>query len=169
MTARPPAQWAVGIAVSAIVLGGAACGARQNAQPICRSDSPTVLMAESVPSASLIPCVEALPGGWTFAAFDADDTGSTFSLQASDLGAAVEVRFVASCDPTGQSKSIDGFPSAQEYRTVLAGGSTVVWTTTFPGGCSRAELTFPEPPARADVETIHDAISFMQRTDVHPP
>jgi hypothetical protein len=168
MSARLPARWTVGVALSLVALGGAACAARQNTQPICRSDSPTVLMAESVPSASLIPCVEALPGGWTFHAFDADDTGSTFSLQASDIGGVLEVRFVASCEPTGQPKPIEGFPSAQEYRSVLAAGSTIVWTTTFPGGCSRAELTFPGPPARADVETIHDAISFIPRSDVHP-
>jgi hypothetical protein len=168
MSARPPAQMTVGITLWVIAFGGVACAARQNAQPICRSDSPTVLMAESVPSASLIPCVEALPGGWTFHAFDADDTGSTFSLQASDIGGVVEVRFVASCDPTGQPEPMKGFPSAQEYRSVLARGSTIVWTTTFPGGCSRTELTFPGPPARGDVETIHQAISFIPRSDIYP-
>jgi hypothetical protein len=167
MTRRPrPATVLLVVGMAAGAMSG--CATQENAQPICRSDSPTVLMAESVPSASLIPCVRVLPGGWTYRAFEANDTGSTFSLQESDLGAVLEVRFTASCEPTGQPSQVDGFPTAKEYQSVEAGGARVLTVTTFPGGCTRTALTFPAPPAASNVQTIHGALSFIPRTDVHP-
>jgi hypothetical protein len=155
-----------GVAVALVALGASACASQENAQPICGSGSPTVLMAESVPSASLIPCVRALPGGWTYRAFEADDTGSTFSLQESDLGAVLEVRFTAGCEPTGQPKPVSGFPTVKEYRTVQAGGASTVWFATFPGGCARTEATFPSPPSSSDLTTIYGALSFIPRSDL---
>ena len=44
-----------------------------------------VLMAQSVPSATLLPCVNALPVGWSFARLDANDRHAKFWLS-SDRG-----------------------------------------------------------------------------------
>ena len=37
-----------------------------------------VLMAQSVPSATLLPCIEALPAGWTYGGSDVGSGTSTF-------------------------------------------------------------------------------------------
>jgi hypothetical protein len=160
-------------AVTLLVLAGLAaaipaCGAPENAQPTCRSDSPTLLMAESVPTASLIPCVDALPGGWVFHTFEADDSHAVFSLQQQDGGGLLDVQLVSSCDVTGSGVAVDGFPTAQRYRTEQNGGTSVAWISTFPGGCSRAQLTFPVPPTQTDVDRVERAISFILRSDLLP-
>jgi hypothetical protein len=152
----------------ALVAAVSACGAPENARPICRSDSPTILMAESVPSASLIPCIDSLPGGWAFDTFEADETHATFSLQQQDGGGVLDVQLVPSCDATGRGVAVEGFPTVQRYRSEVDGGSGVVWISTFPGGCSRAELTFPAPPAQADVDRMERAISFFPRDQLRP-
>lgn len=151
-----------------IVTAASACGASENEQPTCRSDSPTILMAESVPSASLIPCVDAVPPGWTFHTFEANDSTARFSLEQQDGDGVVEVALVSSCDVSGQGTAVDGFPDAQRYRSVANDGATVVWTSTFLGGCARTQLTFPAPPARTDVDRMERAISFIARTDLDP-
>ncbi len=168
MRKRSRPRLGVLLAVTAVALGATACTAHENAEPGCRSDSPTILMAESVPAASLIPCVEALPVGWTYHTFEANDTGSTFSLEQPDRGGLLEVQLLSACEATGASKPIPGFPSAQQYRSVESAGARIVWTSTFPGGCSRAELTFPGRPPNAEVTRIYQAISFIQRDTLHP-
>jgi hypothetical protein len=57
-----------------------------------------VLMAQSVPSATLLPCIAALPAGWTYGGSDVDDDLARFWLD-SDRGGihAVEVSLAPSC------------------------------------------------------------------------
>jgi len=156
------------VALVGLAAAVSGCSAPENARPICRSDSPTILMAESVPSASLIPCIDSLPGGWAFGTFEADETQATFSLEQQDGGGVLDVQLVSSCDATGRGVAVEGFPSVQRYRSEANGGSSVVWISTFPGGCSRAELTFPAPPTQADVDRMEHALSFFPRDQLHP-
>ena len=160
---RSIALLCVGIAASV-----PACGASENEQPTCRSDSPTVLMAESVPTASLIPCVDALPPGWTFQSFEADDSHAAFSLDQQGGDGVLQVELRSSCDVTGQGSAVEGFPDVQRYRSVANDGASTSWTSTFPGGCTLAQLTFPVPPAETDVERMERTISFITRDELYP-
>jgi hypothetical protein len=158
----------VAIAMSGLVLALVACTPPENAQPTCRPGPPTVLMAESVPSASLIPCVDALPRGWTWNGFRASESGSTFSLDQQDGDGLLEVEFVATCDVTGDGRSVTGFPGTTRYRSTEGGGAMTVWLSTFPGGCSRASLTFGAPADRTEIDRIARAISFVPREQLSP-
>src|SRR5512132_3987076 len=95
------------IAMVAIVLSTlAACSAR--AGDATEADCPIedgelfVLMAQSVPSATLIPCIEALPAGWAYGGSDVSNAVARFWLD-SDRGGiqAVEVSLEASCPISG--------------------------------------------------------------------
>jgi hypothetical protein len=145
-----------------------ACGAPENAQPSCRSEPPTILMAESVPGAALIPCVRAVPAGWTYDTFEANDTTATFSLHETDGDGVLLVQLRPSCDAAGSPERVAGFPDAQRYRSVESDGAHSVWTTTFPGGCTSVDLTFPAAPATSDVARVERTISFIPRTELHP-
>jgi hypothetical protein len=147
-------------------LGASACAAPENAQPICHNDPPTVLMAESVPTASLIPCVKAVPGGWSFRSFEANDAAATFSMEQQEGGVLI-VELHGSCEPVGE-RVPDTEPSVQGYRSVQDGGTRIVWTSMFTGGCSRAELTFPAAPPASDVEDVRTALSFISRDELQP-
>jgi hypothetical protein len=156
----------VAAAVLVAALGATACAAPENAQPLCHNDPPTVLMAESVPTASLIPCVRAVPGGWSFQSFQANDVAASFSMQQQE-GGVLTVELHASCQPEGE-RVPEPQPSVQGYRSVQDDGTRIVWTSTFSGGCSRAELTFPTAPPAADVEDVRAALSFISRDELQP-
>ena len=163
---RRPVMLPVLVAVAAAL---SACGAPENGQPTCRSEPPTLLMAESVPSASLIPCIDALPGGWTFQTFEADESHAAFSLEQQDGDGVLDVEFVTTCAVSGSGSAVEGFPTAQRYDAVENGGASVVWTSTFPGGCARARLSFPAPAPEVEVDRIERALSFIARADLRPP
>lgn len=61
-----------------------------------------VLMAQSVPTASWVPCVEAVPLGWDFAGLDAHNGSARFWLDSDrDGDHAIEVRLQRDCDTAG--------------------------------------------------------------------
>jgi hypothetical protein len=150
------------------ILVAASCAPSENQQPTCRSDSPTLLMAESVPSASLIPCVDALPQGWTWHTFEANEKSATFSLEQQDGDGSLEVQLLAACDVAGDGARVEGFPTARRYGSFSDEGAKGIWTTTFPGGCSRATVSFSSPAPQSEIERIEGAISFFPRDQLQP-
>jgi hypothetical protein len=82
-----------------------------------QADNSVVLMAQSVPTASSVPCISAaLPLGWNFEHLDARDGVSRFWLDSDRDGQqAVEVRLTASCSTGGATK----VPSDREGMTRL--------------------------------------------------
>jgi hypothetical protein len=64
-----------------------------------------VLMAQSVPSASWVPCLEAMPQGWHFSEMDVDKGSAHFWLDSDRDGThAIEVRLTGSCDTAGATE-----------------------------------------------------------------
>jgi serine/threonine protein kinase len=114
----------------------------------CDELEPLWLEAQSVPSASLVPCVPSLPAGWRF--LDIVDTASSsaarngwsmFSLAKYQAGALV-VRLDAACDTGGAIEQPADRTGTQRYERTGHGGSepAVTWYTVFPGGCVTAQL-----------------------------
>jgi hypothetical protein len=145
----------------AVLLGAVACGTQANEQPLCRPGSPTTLMAESVPSASLVPCVRELPEGWSFQAFSAREAASSFTLEQHDGGGTLDVSLTASCPQAPASTE-----GVHRSRRTEADGRTVVWTTTFPGGCSVATLALAEPPTPEVLRAAQRALGTIPASDV---
>jgi hypothetical protein len=151
---------AVVICVAAL-LGAAGCGTQPNEEPLCRPGSPTTLMAESVPTASLVPCVRELPEGWSFESFSADETSASFSLEQQDGGGSLVVSLVPACP--------SATPAAEDVartRTADDEGRTTVWTTSFPGGCSIATLTLSEPATVEARRAARGALGTIARADL---
>jgi hypothetical protein len=98
-----------------------------------------VLMAQSVPSASYVPCLRtALPLGWDFHHLDARDGSARFFLDSDRDGTqAIEVRLEASCDTAGATQipsDRDGMRRLERVRQVsptFTGERYYV----FDGGC----------------------------------
>ncbi|TFV91993.1 hypothetical protein E4P40_04335 [Blastococcus sp. CT_GayMR20] len=64
-----------------------------------------VLMAQSVPSAAWVPCLEGMPLGWHFADMEADSDSAAFWLDSDRHGVhAIEVQLTESCDTSGASE-----------------------------------------------------------------
>jgi membrane-associated phospholipid phosphatase/tRNA A-37 threonylcarbamoyl transferase component Bud32 len=96
------------------------------------------LMAQAVPSASLVPCVQLLPVGWTLADVKVQDGRAHISLDTDRAGtAAVVVELTASCDLAGATQVNSERSWTRRYLRVDR-SSTVASATriyTFAGGC----------------------------------
>jgi hypothetical protein len=152
-----------------LIVGLPACAAmRVNEHPVCDQRPTTVLMAESVPNATLIPCVRSLPLGWAFSVFDARQGISEFSLD-SDAGGpgALLVRFMGTCRPEGtQSRSDEPGTRMVEHRT-SQDPYAATWSYLYPGGCARYSIHLAAgAPVGRLLGQIRSGLSFIGREQV---
>ena len=121
MRAAPSAV--VPLLVAMGLLGGCAGDSTAiTSPPLCShgstgADNSVILMAQSVPTATWVPCVRsALPLGWSFHHLDARNGVSRFWLDSDRDGQqAVEVRLAESCDTAGATQ----VPTDREGMTRL--------------------------------------------------
>ncbi len=163
------------LGASALVLVSlalAACVPGDNTLPGC--DDPggraIVLVAQSVPSATQVPCIESLPAGWEIGGADVRNSGTTFWLDSVVSGThAVEVTLMETCDTSGASEIV---PSADEA------GAHVLFEPTnldpfrgrrfivFDGGCVTYRYSFTGGTAAAVALQIDASLSFLPRDAV---
>jgi tRNA A-37 threonylcarbamoyl transferase component Bud32/membrane-associated phospholipid phosphatase len=108
----------------------------------CADVEPLWLQAQSVPSASLVPCVELLPG-WTVAGANARNGWSQFILDHDRAGRrALVVRLTATCEPAQASELASSRPGVRHYQQTerLPGSFAATWYDRFPGGCVTSRL-----------------------------
>jgi hypothetical protein len=97
-----------------------------------------VLMAQSVPSATWVPCLEGMPLGWHFADMEADSDSAAFWLDSDRHGThAIEVRLTATCDTTGASEIASDRPEMRRFERVTQVTPLFVGRRfyLFEGGC----------------------------------
>jgi tRNA A-37 threonylcarbamoyl transferase component Bud32/membrane-associated phospholipid phosphatase len=111
----------------------------------CVPDEPLLLlMAQSVPTAALVPCTKDLPPGWTVAHVVVGDGMSRFKLD-SDRGGgtALEVTLTGSCDLAGAREvPITDQPATRLFERIdrtRPGYAATRWYQ-FPGGCITQRL-----------------------------
>ncbi len=128
--------------------------------PGCDELEPLWLEAQSVPSASLVPCVRSLPPGWSLGATNVRDGWSKFTLDHDRVGKpALVVRLTADCDTNGASPAPADQPGTRRYeRTESGQAEPTSWHTVFPGGCITAEL---RPTNNGDASLIDEATSAI--------
>ena len=121
--------------------------------PTCRAQTVTVLMAQAVPTATAVPCIEALPTGLSFASAIAHNGEARFWLDSDRAGdRAVTVTLTGSCDtssarpvPTDETgtERFDNDPAAS------SGGSGPDRFYRLPGGCVTYDYSAPPGPIRS--------------------
>jgi tRNA A-37 threonylcarbamoyl transferase component Bud32 len=132
----------------------------------CSNLEPLWLMAQSVPSASLVPCVQLFPVGWSVAEVAVNDGRSLITLDHDRAGkAAVVVRLTASCDLTGATEVTSEQPGARRYLRIdrNAPGFSATRAYAFPGGCITAQIRAPAANGQQLTTETSSAIGFMSR------
>jgi hypothetical protein len=97
-----------------------------------------ILMAQSVPSASFVPCLEGMPVGWHFSALDARSDSARFWLDSDRYGMhAIEVRLTADCDTSGATEIPSERPDMRRMEQVASVSPQFVGRRyyLFDGGC----------------------------------
>jgi tRNA A-37 threonylcarbamoyl transferase component Bud32 len=116
----------------------------------CTHLEPLWLEAQSVPSASLVPCVRSLPVGWTVAGVTVNEGRSVLTLNHDRAGSeALVMRLTAACDPSGAVEGPSPTAGVRHYQRTesSAGGAfTATWYDQFPGGCVTSRLHLETDP-----------------------
>jgi hypothetical protein len=169
-----------GAAALALVAGGLLAGCASGTTlitdpPLCGTGghpagTGVVLMAQSVPSASWIPCIRtALPLGWNFHELDARNGRSAFSLDSDRDGSkALTVRLDATCDTAGATQIPSDRPGMSRLERVhrvsprFAGERYYV----FPGGCVTCVFSLAGDNAGEGLALASDAVGVVARSDL---
>jgi tRNA A-37 threonylcarbamoyl transferase component Bud32 len=139
--------------------------------PDCGTDEVVVLMAQSVPSASRIPCLAALPAGWELGGVHVERYESRFWLHSDKAGHhAVEATLLrpGDCDIGDATPTPSDEIGTERFERPeqLPPGLRTTRYYRFDGGCVTYEFAFADD---ADAELIFDveeALGFEPRTDL---
>jgi len=164
------------LAVAAAVVAGtvavSGCAASPYQRVSCTSHSRQsifVLVAQAVPSATLMPCTNPLPGGWSVGGFEVRSGLARIWLDSDRAGArAAEVRLSSSCDVTGATQlrpTSRGWPPVQRYEAPPAQQPpATVRYYLFTGGCVTYRLDFSRQTAPALFDQADQLLGFTTRS-----
>ena len=141
------------------------------AQPQCDTSSVMILMAQSVPSATQIPCVAALPAGWDFGQMHVNNERGSFWLD-SDLGGhealTVTLQPPSDCSVEGATAVPSDEPGIERFERPERLPPNLLTTRyyLFEGGCVTYSFAFDEDAEASLMLAIDGAVGFMPRTDL---
>jgi membrane-associated phospholipid phosphatase len=135
--------------------------------PVCGTGHSMILSAQAVPSSARLPCIAALPSGWTAGGTDITNGRMLFSLNSDRAGnRAVIVTLTAKCDTSGGIRVPSDQPGARRYERPMSlePRFTLVRMYTFPGGCITYQFSFIAGAAPSLAIPIDTAIAFEPRS-----
>ena len=112
----------------------------------CTDLEPQWLLAQSVPSASLVPCLGPLPAGWSVGPVTVNNGRSVIRLNHDRAGADVlEVQLTAGCDTQGTTQVGSNQPQVRRYQRIQRQTPRfeAIHFDRFPGGCVTAQAAVP--------------------------
>jgi hypothetical protein len=167
---RLAARGPLGALLAVVTLGVTAaltgCASSSDPVPGCGDPLRLAIVAQSVPSASYLPCIRDLPPGWTTAGFDPTQDGTSFLLNSDrSPGQPVTVQLTTACKISDASPSPARAPGALTYtrldsiRPRFAGRLYDV----FPGGCVTYTFDFSHGSQIALMEQFEQSIGLYPR------
>jgi membrane-associated phospholipid phosphatase len=158
---------ALAVAADASISAFKPAGAIGANPPVCGTGNSIILSAQAVPSSARLPCIAALPSGWTAPGADIRNGQAQFWLDSDQAGPrAVTVTLTAACDTSGASRIPSDQPGAErfEHPLSLQPRLTLVRFYTFPGGCVTYQFSFIAGAAPTLAIPIDTAITFEPRS-----
>ena len=154
------------VVAAAAVLSGCAGGQDQASCSHTHNGFP-VLEAQAVPSATLIPCVLPLPGGWRYGGARVRSGLARFWLDSDRAGGrAAEVSLMPGCDVAGATELPPGTGGAPVRRFEAPAPGRPQGTLRsylFTGGCVRYRLAFTRRSAPALYDQADQFLGFTPR------
>jgi hypothetical protein len=158
------------LAVAALVLAivPAACGSDAARTPMCSLDASfdaLVLEAQAVPRADRVPCIRALPAGWSVFSTSIKRGRAHFELSSDRAGSrAVQMTFTSRCDTSGATEIPSDEKGTRRFERIelVTPGFTGTRYYRFAGGCASYRFELREE-GRALVNEATLALSFISR------
>ena len=142
------------------------CASSSDTVPSCTAPLRLAIVAQSVPSASYLPCIRELQPGWTTSGFAPVQDGTSFLLNSDrSPGEPVTVQLTTACRISGASPSPARAPGVLTYtrldsiRPRFAGRMYDV----FPGGCVTYTFDFSHGSQIALMEQFKAAVDLYPR------
>ncbi len=165
-------RWRAVFVAIAFSVSASACTSGGEDMPECSNPEGQVLVleAQSVPSATRLPCVAELPAGWQFGGALIKDTETTLWLDNDRAGIhALQVTMSASCD-TGSAVQVPPAEDEVGMRVFQEPESLDPYTGSrylvFDGGCITHEYTFAQGTEPTLVIEADLAVSTVARSDI---
>jgi hypothetical protein len=120
-----------------------------------------------VPSSALLPCIAALPSGWTAGGADVGNGRAAFWLDSDQAGRrAVTVTLTAACDTSGAQRIPSDQNGAERFERplTLEPRFTLVRMYTFAGGCVSYRFSFVPGAAPSLAISVDEAVAFEPRS-----
>ncbi len=156
-------------------------GAPSPPAPDCGPGHTMILAAQAVPSAAFLPCIAALPSGWTAALSQIASGRASFGLDSGSQAGGGGVHFVlgqpgqlqtvtitltAACDTSGAQQIPSGQPGMRRFERPLSlvPRYSDVRYYTFPGGCATYQFAFAPGASPAMATAVETAVALMPRS-----
>ena len=138
---------------------------RAQAQPTCGINDVMVLMAQSVPDATSIPCVASFPAGWRTTLVVVERGHSRFRLEASDHRVEVDLEGAGRCATDGAVAVPSEEPGARRFETPeqLPPDVEATRTYVFDGACVTIEFDLEDTTDASLLVELDAALSFQPR------
>jgi hypothetical protein len=162
----------IAIAVGAALLSSCASSGTTpaDAKPIdCRASDDELIAFQAVPSAVYMPCITAIPLGWSFGGSHIKNGLVQFWLDSDRAGLhAAEVTLTRSCDITGAvaGSGTASQPGIAHYEEPLSltPQFSLLRFDVFAGGCVTYRFAFEAGASSLLVFEIDRAFSFLPRS-----
>lgn len=149
-----------------LLLVGIGCSSLQQSTPGCQDLQRLALVAQSVPSATFVPCLAQLPPGWSMESFSVQRGHTDFSLLSDRAaGRAVVVRFQATCPLAGAVPTTSRGPGIRTYIRLDSIDPRYSGTLLdqFAGGCVTYRFSFQRGSHIPLVQDFEDAVRLVSR------
>jgi hypothetical protein len=166
---------AVGAAVAPLLLSGCVTVAFGSEAVACAGGddgTPTngvVLMAQSVPTASFVPCLEGLPLGWQLVDLDARSGSASFWLDSDRYGThAIEVRLTEECDTSGTTQIPSERPDMRRLEQIEQVSPQFIARRyyVFDGGCITVVFTLAGTDSSEPLAVATQGLGVVPRDDL---
>ena len=135
--------------------------------PACGTGPSMILSAQAVPSAALLPCIAALPSGWSIGGADIASGKTSFWLDSDRAGErAATITLTAACDTTGAHQIPSDQPGTRRFERPLSlvPQFSALRFYTFPGGCVTYQFSFTSGASPVLAGTASTAVGFVSRS-----
>jgi hypothetical protein len=135
--------------------------------PECATSNTVILMAQAVPSASAIPCIDSLPAGWTFGQAVVHNGRGRFWLNSDQAGGrAVVVTLSEECDISGARPAPPNARGTSRFERSRNRGSrlSLLRFERFPGGCATYDIDFDGGAPPELLSDVDRALAYTART-----
>jgi hypothetical protein len=164
---RRPLALTLAVGASALLL--TSCTTVAGSVPDCDPGQRLAVVAQSVPGASYVPCIQELSEEWGSRSFRAGRGGTRFTLVPNRPGSRpVRVEFEPTCDVTG---AVATTPRAEGVRTsirleAISPRYTGTLTDVFAGGCVTYRFDFARGPHIGLMEQLTSTVGLFPRREL---